>query len=526
PLKSKDDVFGSDFFTIFPEHNPLYNDDAGTLESLEEFFLTSVQEVLLREDSTGGVKCAMRAHRHFHFRVQIYPGLDSTTRMPFFPDTGKPRTARRGRENPHGSASVVTPLTKHLPSQTTKRQATKSLPSSTPTCKITEANVESSKNDSENDFTVAVSAKACHLKAEEKQSRTSVCQKPSPAAVTRKFAEKITGGLHKDSSTRATGKQRTEDAGRSSRSLPSSTRLANVSQDATQPKEAGSSSASLQSPSSESEFSVGALIDSLSMDNDNVVSQTPRLSDSLQKSCCYCSGTKKTRTSEIGTMTDVFFGEASASQASQTTAVRLIALLNGRAEGDAHMTFFDLFRVNSLNNDLECMRSGGRALSSFARVTIEFLDSDPEAADPFEPALGSLPLLRARTATVESARLAVAENNCVEIGRGIVLFVSFLENATKDDVLRTAKSVLNVKLCDSGEGALVSVLELPGDVLVVPQACLAGKRKGKRVQYHGLVSKDTGQEFYRIFVEQCQILMSERQWCGGKRITTARSGTY
>ncbi|CAN8019535.1 unnamed protein product [Ixodes persulcatus] len=121
------------------------------------------------------------------------------------------------------------------------------------------------------------------------------------------------------------------------------------------------------------------------------------------------------------------------------------------------------------------------------------------------------------------ARLAVAENNCVEIGRGIVLFVSFLENATRDDVLRTAKSVLNVKLCDSGEGALVSVLELPGDVLVVPQACLAGKRKGNRVQYHGLVSKDTGQEFYRIFVEQCQILMSERQWCGGKRITTVHS---
>ncbi|KAG0439103.1 hypothetical protein HPB47_016756 [Ixodes persulcatus] len=118
--------------------------------------------------------------------------------------------------------------------------------------------------------------------------------------------------------------------------------------------------------------------------------------------------------------------------------------------------------------------------------------------------------------------LAVAENNCVEIGRSIVLFVSFLENATEDDVLRTAKSVLNVKLCDSGEGALVSVLQLPGDALVVPQACFAGKRKGNRVQSHGLVSKDTGQEFYRSFVEQCQILMSERQWCGGKRITTVR----
>ncbi|KAM7289509.1 hypothetical protein ISCGN_029638 [Ixodes scapularis] len=47
-----------DFFTIFFEHNPFYGDNAGTLESLEEFFLTSVKEVVLREDSTDGVQCA------------------------------------------------------------------------------------------------------------------------------------------------------------------------------------------------------------------------------------------------------------------------------------------------------------------------------------------------------------------------------------------------------------------------------------------------------------------------------------
>ncbi|KAM7309871.1 uncharacterized protein ISCGN_006854 [Ixodes scapularis] len=37
--------------------------------------------------------------------------------MPFSSDTGKPRTARRGRANPHGSGSVETPLSKHLLSQ-------------------------------------------------------------------------------------------------------------------------------------------------------------------------------------------------------------------------------------------------------------------------------------------------------------------------------------------------------------------------------------------------------------------------
>ncbi|KAG0417371.1 hypothetical protein HPB47_005665 [Ixodes persulcatus] len=50
-------------------------------------------------------------------RVQAYPGLDSTIMMPFSPDRGKPRTARRGQANPHGPGSVETPLSKHLLSQ-------------------------------------------------------------------------------------------------------------------------------------------------------------------------------------------------------------------------------------------------------------------------------------------------------------------------------------------------------------------------------------------------------------------------
>ncbi|KAG0443651.1 hypothetical protein HPB47_014676 [Ixodes persulcatus] len=49
-------------------------------------------------------------------RVQTYPGLGSTTRMPFSLDTGSPRTARRGCPL-RGSGSVETPLSKHLLSQ-------------------------------------------------------------------------------------------------------------------------------------------------------------------------------------------------------------------------------------------------------------------------------------------------------------------------------------------------------------------------------------------------------------------------
>ncbi|KAM7300441.1 hypothetical protein ISCGN_016058 [Ixodes scapularis] len=121
-------AFTGNFYTIFLEHNPFYGDNAGTLESLEEFFLTSVKEVVLREDSTDGVQCADSVYGKRGpkwciaspggpRRVHTYPGLGSTTRMPFSPDTGKPRTARRGQANPHGSGSVETPLSKHLLSQ-------------------------------------------------------------------------------------------------------------------------------------------------------------------------------------------------------------------------------------------------------------------------------------------------------------------------------------------------------------------------------------------------------------------------
>ncbi|KAM7315598.1 hypothetical protein ISCGN_005381 [Ixodes scapularis] len=45
------------------------------------------------------------------------PGSAQPPVCPFPPDTGKPRAARRGQANPHGSGSVETPLSKHLLSQ-------------------------------------------------------------------------------------------------------------------------------------------------------------------------------------------------------------------------------------------------------------------------------------------------------------------------------------------------------------------------------------------------------------------------
>jgi len=72
----------------------------------------------------------------------------------------------------------------------------------------------------------------------------------------------------------------------------------------------------------------------------------------------------------------------------------------------------------------------------------------------------------------------------VEIGRGVVIFVCFFKVCTIDDIAKIVNSVLNVRLsyCDKRQKN-VSILDLPGDVLMIPQATLGGKMKGKVTQY-------------------------------------------
>lgn len=51
---------------------------------------------------------------------------------------------------------------------------------------------------------------------------------------------------------------------------------------------------------------------------------------------------------------------------------------------------------------------------------------------------------------------------------------------------------------------MVSVLELPGSVLIVPQATLGGKSKGRAMQYHNNISKEDGLRLYGSFISLCE----------------------
>lgn len=87
----------------------------------------------------------------------------------------------------------------------------------------------------------------------------------------------------------------------------------------------------------------------------------------------------------------------------------------------------------------------------------------------------------------------------------------------------SVSTLLNLRVCESPSGKMVSVLELPGSVLVVPQATLGGKVKGRAMQYHGNVGKEDGLRLYHAFVDLCE---KEVQGKDGAEGVTVRHGTY
>lgn len=82
-------------------------------------------------------------------------------------------------------------------------------------------------------------------------------------------------------------------------------------------------------------------------------------------------------------------------------------------------------------------------------------------------------------------------------------------------------SLMNIRLCESDSGKLVSVLELPGNLLIVPQATLGGRAKGRGMQYHYNIKKEDGLPLYSAFVSLC-----EKEVTAAAAGVTVKHGTY
>ena len=69
------------------------------------------------------------------------------------------------------------------------------------------------------------------------------------------------------------------------------------------------------------------------------------------------------------------------------------------------------------------------------------------------------------------------------------------------------------------------MLDLPGNILIIPQATLGGRLKSKCMQYHTNIEKEIGKELYSQFVKQCEATFEENMSCSEKGVSV-ESGTY
>uniref|UniRef100_A0A803VQ38 D-aminoacyl-tRNA deacylase n=1 Tax=Ficedula albicollis TaxID=59894 RepID=A0A803VQ38_FICAL len=112
-----------------------------------------------------------------------------------------------------------------------------------------------------------------------------------------------------------------------------------------------------------------------------------------------------------------------------------------------------------------------------------------------------------------------------KIQRGLVIYICFFKGADEDLVPKIVDTLLNVKLSENENGEFVSVLDLPGDVLIIPQATLGGKPKGRKMQYHANIEKEKGLELYSQFVTLCEKELAANAKCMEAGVLV-KHGTY
>ncbi|KAM5242541.1 D-aminoacyl-tRNA deacylase 2 [Hipposideros larvatus] len=144
---------------------------------------------------------------------------------------------------------------------------------------------------------------------------------------------------------------------------------------------------------------------------------------------------------------------------------------------------------------------------------------------------GRIPQARAILQQCLHARLQVrpAEGDAaaqwVEVQRGLVIYVCFFKGADKELLPRMVNTLLNVKLSETENGKHVSILDLPGNILIIPQATLGGKVKGRNMQYHSNSGKEEGLQLYTQFVTLCEKELAANDKCAEAGVVVAH-GTY
>ncbi|XP_038130088.1 uncharacterized protein LOC119775971 [Cyprinodon tularosa] len=132
--------------------------------------------------------------------------------------------------------------------------------------------------------------------------------------------------------------------------------------------------------------------------------------------------------------------------------------------------------------------------------------------------------LQARTIIQQCSRAKVkirpavdgADAEWVEIDQGLVVYVCFFHGATEEVTLEMANNFLKAKVFRKDRHT-VSVLDLPGNVLLVPQDSLVGESlANRRMHYKEGCEPWRGAQLFSNLVDACRRLMSDSIKCSNE----------
>ncbi len=107
-----------------------------------------------------------------------------------------------------------------------------------------------------------------------------------------------------------------------------------------------------------------------------------------------------------------------------------------------------------------------------------------------------------------SKKSSVTVDNKVigQINKGLVLFVSFTQNDSINEIDYLVNKVLNLRIFDDENGIMnKSILEVGGSILSISQFTLyADSTKGNRPSYKNALNGIKAEELYKIFNEHLQ----------------------
>ncbi|XP_060790016.1 uncharacterized protein LOC132894343 isoform X4 [Neoarius graeffei] len=120
---------------------------------------------------------------------------------------------------------------------------------------------------------------------------------------------------------------------------------------------------------------------------------------------------------------------------------------------------------------------------------------------------------------------ADADSEWVEIHNGIVIYVCFYKGATEKIIPKMVNTLLNATFFPVNTGRHVSIMELPGSVMIIPQDTMTGVVKGSKVQHHDAIEGWKGFYLYEKFVTQCETEVAASAKCTEAGVVV-RHGVY